>query len=214
MSHHLHAYINGLTDDGSLVFFLWIFPSSACVTSTSYLGFPNRCVGYWVDGVSLWMNLGSFSVIGDVYDDYLTHIHNKKVLEHWTHWGRKLEGIQKMVQVILEMRWEEGLEAVKEIQEKKQWIRWINNAWQTKTYRYHHSLFCRYLPVSETQTGLDTKWTGGGFSRPCDGNEPSSRWRLSRLESATETWASPCTRMQTGSVRGARSREVSRRDDG
>ena len=38
----LACYINGLTDDGSLDFSLWISPSSACVTSTCCLGFPNN----------------------------------------------------------------------------------------------------------------------------------------------------------------------------
>ena len=50
----------------------------------------------------------------------------EKVLEPWTHRGRKSEVMQ--LQAILEMRTEEGLEAVKEMQGKKQWIRQINNA--------------------------------------------------------------------------------------
>ena len=47
----------------------------------------------------------------------------EKVLEQWTHQGRKSEVMQQTVQAILEMRSKEVLEAVKEMQGKKQWIR-------------------------------------------------------------------------------------------
>ena len=52
----------------------------------------------------------------------------ERVLGCWMHPRRKSEVIQKTVKEILEMMAVEGLEAVREMHEKKQWIRWINNA--------------------------------------------------------------------------------------
>ena len=46
----------------------------------------------------------------------------------WTHRGRKSEATQETVQAILRMDKGKGLEMVKEMRGRKQWIRRINNA--------------------------------------------------------------------------------------
>ena len=52
----------------------------------------------------------------------------ESVLGDWTHIGRKSEVMQETIQAILGMDKGKGLEAVKEMRGRKQWIRRINNA--------------------------------------------------------------------------------------
>ena len=52
----------------------------------------------------------------------------ERVLGDWTHRGRKSEATQETVQAILRMDKGKGLETVKEMRGRKQWIRRINNA--------------------------------------------------------------------------------------
>ena len=61
-------------------------------------------------------------------DDAPRHKERGESIGHWMHLRRKSEVTQETVNEILEMTAVEGLEAVSEMHEKKQWIRQINNA--------------------------------------------------------------------------------------
>jgi hypothetical protein len=52
----------------------------------------------------------------------------RKMLEQWTRRGRKAEATLEAAEIIRGMGQEEGLEAVKELRGRKQWVRRINNA--------------------------------------------------------------------------------------
>ena len=52
----------------------------------------------------------------------------ERELGHWMHRGRKSKAMQETVQAILRMDKGKGLETVKEMRGRKQWIRRINNA--------------------------------------------------------------------------------------
>ena len=52
----------------------------------------------------------------------------RKVLEQWAQWGRKEEVTREVAATIQGLGEEEGLEAVKELRERKQWVRRINSA--------------------------------------------------------------------------------------
>ena len=51
----------------------------------------------------------------------------REVLERWTRRGRKEEVTPEVVATVWELREEEGLKAVKELRERKQWVQRVNN---------------------------------------------------------------------------------------